>query len=493
MIDLKRLNFGAPAAERDLDQGLKQYFYESESYKRILQEGKSVVLGNRGSGKSAIFKILVELYKRQGNIVIELMPDDYSYELLSKTMVAEKAGSWNKQSAYAIAWKYLIYVRTMKEFLEKYPGIVKQNAKKIHVYLRDHHQGCQHSKIDAMISYLKRMESIKLGNYEASVNKKELERLYSLEEITSLLPELVDICSKRPVKLLVDELDRGWDGSEDAMSFVAGLFQAAMSINQLTPNLRVMISLRKELYNNIPSLYEDAQKVWDIIETIEWDEDSLLQMICRRIEHSFPELKTLSITEKWSTVFSETLDYRKTKSFNYIVDRSLYRPREIIQFCTEAKNIAQTSVSLHTIDYSTISQAELIYSELRTKDIAAEYKFQYPGLLKILEAFRGKCYTFDRKELYDICLELSLEGAKSMTDAPWINEMDPDNIINILWQVGFLRAQAVGGLKAKRRSGSSYLGPHQIGNLNLKTITRFHIHPMFRAYLGMKETRDPHD
>lgn len=61
-------------------------------------------------------------------------------------------------------------------------------------------------------------------------------------------------------------------------------------------------------------------------------------------------------------------------------------------------------------------------------------------------------------------------------------------MIDVLWQVGFLRAQAVGGLKARRRSGSTYLGPHQISNLNLRNLTRFHVHPMFRDYLGMKET-----
>ena len=45
----------------------------------------------------------------------------------------------------------------------------------------------------------------------------------------------------------------------------------------------------------------------------------------------------------------------------------------------------------------------------------------------------------------------------------------------------------MGGVKAKRRSGSSYLGIHQISNLSLTNIERFHVHPMFRTFLGMKE------
>ena len=53
--------------------------------------------------------------------------------------------------------------------------------------------------------------------------------------------------------------------------------------------------------------------------------------------------------------------------------------------------------------------------------------------------------------------------------------------------MGFLRALAVGGIKARRRSGSAYLGPHQVDVLNLAGIGRFQVHPMFRAHLGMKE------
>ena len=68
--------------------------------------------------------------------------------------------------------------------------------------------------------------------------------------------------------VLVDELDRGWDSSEDARAFVSGLFQACVSMNEVRPNLRVYVSLRQELYDDIPALYEDAQKYRDLLETI---------------------------------------------------------------------------------------------------------------------------------------------------------------------------------------------------------------------------------
>jgi hypothetical protein len=167
----------------------------------------------------------------------------------------------------------------------------------------------------------------------------------------------------------------------------------------------------------------------------------------------------------------------------------LYRPREIIQFCT---TVVEENASNGTfpIDYDIISKAELTYSEDRTKDIASEYRFQYPGLMSVFEIFRGKTYTFDREELEFLCLQLSVgEHALNKEAESWIQGQDPSFIIETLWRIGFLRAQAVGGVKAQRRSGSSYLGPHQVGNLSLHNLARFHVHPMFRSYLGMKEER----
>jgi hypothetical protein len=71
-----------------------------------------------------------------------------------------------------------------------------------------------------------------------------------------------------------------------------------------------------------------------------------------------------------------------------------------------------------------------------------------------------------------------------------VQNQEPEYLINVLWEVGFLRAKAVGGLKAQRRSGSSYVGPHQVSTLNLESISSFQVHPIFRAALGMKEPKN---
>lgn len=250
------------------------------------------------------------------------------------------------------------------------------------------------------------------------------------------------------------------------------------------------MSLRQELYDNIPAIYDDAQKYRDVVETISWSGAGLLSLMVKRIRYSLPDLYGSEDEVTWNYVFAETLDYRKNRSFNYIVDRTLHRPREIIELCSGCIEHAVDTSTAAPLNYAVISDAERSYSENRTKDIASEYRFQYPGLLSVFEAFRGRLYRFSRDQIDYICLELIFGDIKTDPDAQeWLQLLEPENLVEILWKVGFLHARTVGGVRGRRRSGSSYAGPHQIPNLALANIQTFQVHPMFRSYLGLREPK----
>lgn len=204
MIDLARLSFGAPAAERDIAQGLAQYFVESDAFGRLEARQKTIVIGNRGTGKSALFKVLADRSRKAGSIVLELNPENYSYEMLCNALKAEGAGSWAKHGAFASAWKYLIYVVVMKELTEQGKRLKTGAAADVYNYLRDNHAGVADSPIAVLISYLKRMEGIKIGSYEAAMKTRELAKLYKLDEIEPLLPKLAELTARRKVLVLVD-------------------------------------------------------------------------------------------------------------------------------------------------------------------------------------------------------------------------------------------------------------------------------------------------
>ncbi|TWA69715.1 MoxR-like ATPase [Azospirillum baldaniorum] len=474
-------SLGAPAAERD--HLLLNNFVKSEIYDAIASNKACILIGNRGCGKSAIFRMFAQKERKSGAAVVEISPDEYSYEFLGNVLRKEIEGSWAKQGSYSASWKYVLYVTAMKEAIVRYNNEKSGSYKKIFNFLKNSFRGQQNSVIDHLVSYMKRFEKLKLGVLEFGPTISPLKSLYELEEVQNLLEPLKDVLSKNRVTIIIDELDRGWDGSEDAKQFVAGLFQAAIHVNRLTPNLRILISLRREIYDNIPQIYDDAQKVRDLVRYVEWEEDGLKEMAARRIHAALEIKESFSKNEAWRLVFAETLSYRKSNSFKYIVDRTLYRPREIIQFCNEC---FLKSGDSNIIDYGIIAKAEAAYSADRFNDICSEYKFQYPGIRSVFECFRGGLYNMNRSALDDKCAEIILNENNSEA-VEWLCNMDERRLIRVLWAVGFIKAKSVGGQKGIERSGSRYLGSYQISNFNTDEVKEFHVHPMFRSYLGMKE------
>jgi hypothetical protein len=434
---------------------------------------------------------VLALKERQaGSLVIELSPEDYSYELLGSTMAAASAGSWAKHGAYAAAWKYLMYVLIMKELSRTRSRLARPGSSAIRRYIRDYHPDPQMGRLSMLVSYLKRLETIKLGPFEAGLKARELDKLYKLEEISNLLPDLTEILARQRVVVLVDELDRGWDASEDARAFVSGLFQACVSVNNVHPGLRVYVSLRQELYDAIPALYEDAQKYRDLVETIRWSEESLLKLIAKRIRHCAQEsghdrqaLEQVGDAACWNAVFPAPPGYPSGSSFRYMADRTLHRPREIIQFCAETLEQARERAARLPLPYAAIGWTERAYSAERARDIAAEYRFQYPGLLGVFDAFRGEGPTLGRGDIELLCLELATGETPAAGTSAWLRDRDPDDVIEVLWHVGFLTAQPSGDAKPS----GAYAGVHQVQHLNLAAAQRFQVHPMFRAYLSIKQ------
>jgi hypothetical protein len=255
----------------------------------------------------------------------------------------------------------------------------------------------------------------------------------------------------------------------------------------------VYVSLRQELYDDIPALYEDAQKYRDLLESINWTDDALLKLIAKRIRHCAREnghnpqaLDQASDAACWNAVFATPPGHPVNNSFKYMIARTLHRPREIIQFCGETVETARERAVTLPLPYAAIGWTERGYSAERARDIAAEYRFQFGALLGVFDAFRGRSETFSRDDIEYLCLELSTGEIPTTGTASWLASREPADVIGILWHVGFLTAQP-GGDKPQRRNGETFLGSHQVHHLNLAAVQRFQVHPMFRAYLGIRD------
>lgn len=72
-MEISKINWGDDSAERD--NNLLSYFVGTDSYNRLLQKEKSIIVGRKGSGKSALRKKLEEDFLKEENThVINISP-----------------------------------------------------------------------------------------------------------------------------------------------------------------------------------------------------------------------------------------------------------------------------------------------------------------------------------------------------------------------------------------------------------------------------------
>ena len=465
-----------------------EYFVESETYQSVVSGDTKILIGNRGSGKSAIFQVLAARERKLGTIVIEIAPDTNSYQLVHAALSKETPRNWGVLGAYSVAWRHVLYVAAMRELAARATNNKTKAMRRIKDYVQAHHDKSKSGIISQLLAFAHSVEELKVSGYglSLSLKTKQLDDLYKGHELEGLLPDLAEVCDTKKIIILVDELDTGFDGSEDAKHFVAGLFGAAMTVNKLTPKLRVLISLRRELYDNIPEIYADAQKVRDLVRYIEWDEAGLKILVNKRIRAAF-ELRGQKVpNEAWTSLFAEKMADGDCATLQYIVDRTLYRPRELIEFCNQC--IEKVPIGVEFVDGRSILLAEHGYSRDRAQDISKEYQWEYPGLEDVLETFRGASHRFSRSDLEIHCLQIITEDKRCPRAQVWLCDLTEDKLIRTLWQVGFLRACPETARGLTDFAGDGYLGPYQLSTLNVESTKRFQIHEMFHVHYGVAIT-----
>lgn len=474
------VQFGMPAAEREA-KALEHYFVEGRAFERLHSGPRRILVGNRGSGKSALFGMLAKRDSVAGNIAVSLAPQDYSYQMLRQISASRVDGNWAKSAAYAAAWKYLILTLALRRVAripsqKQRPG---KDEKTLQKFVNESRRSANQEPLDVLLTYLQRFEDVRQASSNSAQRTSELARLYELEELADLVPLLGTTPGGKSVHVYVDELDLGYDGSEEAKAFVAGLFQACIWLNKLDVKLRVYIAIRQELFNNVPGLKTDAQKYRDMYEYISWDADALFTLITRRIRHYFPGVtETADRTDVWHSAFTDQ------SSFRFMLDRSLYRPRELIIYCTEALEHARQYNLAIPMSPRTVEAVEARVSKDRFDDIIAEYEFQYEGLGIVLKSFSAGPSEFERERVLDKLMEISIGDAIPAERLPsWASAVDPAELLTILWRIGFL---SIATSSRTRGTGAWRQGSPDDPSVDIDTAQRLSISPMFYKALRIR-------
>ncbi len=265
------INSETASAEDEFDsfESLKKNFYPLKEYKYIFDNNRFIITGSKGSGKTALFKVLnCEKYAKAMAEYIGI--PEYEISLITWLVGLDKTkdfpdkanfraiGRTKNMEYYVIYWKILA-VRTLKEIIRQYN--IKGGE-----YLEDI-LSCKYSQI---ISYIQTYDNM----------NEELSEL--LEEVNKHLED-----DNKVVIITYDSLDFCID-KEFRGSLVSELISFWAENNLRFKNLRTKIFLRNDIFKNEIQLTDKIK-----LNNIEWTYDYLLAMLWKRMMEADDELKEL--------------------------------------------------------------------------------------------------------------------------------------------------------------------------------------------------------
>lgn len=470
---MKANPLGATMAEAD-HKMLQQAFYESPDYKTIIESNdKAIIVGRRGTGKSALFSRLKHLWSRnKGNAVSLALEEDeviglrFQLGLLGDKYSHIRAGS-------KIIWQYAFMLEALPPILDHYKTKDAEGYKLCSDHLNAWRKlkGGIVSKVNAKLREL----FIEGSPVEKIIGS--LARTLELAEVEKAFIECLEL-TRKDAYILIDKLDEGFEADSTGVGLVVGINMAALALKAKSERIFVCSFLRDNIFGSISRTDPDfSRNLEGYTLRLHWDEYHLLNMICNRMRVAF-NLNHEKNLKVWDACTAEGIS--GSAGFKRCLQLTLYRPRDLLVLLNNAFYRAAKRGRTH-IDNSDIKATALEVSQHRFNDLLKEYEEIVAGLQHVLVQFRDNgAYYSVRQAAAMIDKVRALESLKPHERQFYAIFSDNTEIVKMLHQIGFL------GVKGE--NVSSYVFSHDGKNpiVTLSPDTKLMIHPCYWMALNIE-------
>lgn len=384
---LARLSLGASAAENEI-QDLSHYYIETDEYQRALRGEVQIVTGRKGSGKTALFyRVRDELLKDKKQLIVDLKPEGYQL-IKFRNQVLDFLEEGTKEHLITAFWEYVLLLEIAYRIIrsdntlhlrnydlfEPYRNVEKVFSEDASLLEGDFAE--RMLKLIKKITYdFKNLNKNEEG--ETSLDQNSVTELLYKHDIRGLRKCIADyLIHKDNLWVLIDNIDKGWAAhgvSESDVLTLRGLINAINKIEGFLRKYEIeangIIFIRNDVYENMVSDTPDRGKHSEVM--VDWQDANLLrEMLRRRFIHSGINDK-LSFDEMWSQVVTTYVEGEE--SSQYLIDRSLMRPRALLDLLGSCKSRA-VNLGNEKIEYDDIINGEKLYSEKLFDDISYELR-----------------------------------------------------------------------------------------------------------------------
>jgi len=349
---LAELSIGDAVAENEF-QTLGSYYLRTDQYKRASRGEVNMIVGRKGAGKTALFSQLRnEKRSNARNIVVDLKPEGYQLIRLKEDVLDYLAEGARTHLITAL-FEYVFYLEICYKLLEKDREKHIRDGRLYEPYRRllavyesgaagegdfsERLQGLSQQLVDDFKTRFGKTSNQRLTATEVT----ELIHKHNIRDIREALSTYLEF--KEGVWVLFDNLDKGWSShgltTSDVM-ILRCLIDAARKIQRQVQadehDFHCVVFVRNDVYQLLVEASADYGKESRAV--LDWtDSDLLREMVRRRLIHN-----SLPSDTPFERVWSEICvsHYEGEETSQYLVDRSLMRPRNLIKLLAHCRGFA---------------------------------------------------------------------------------------------------------------------------------------------------------
>lgn len=351
--------FGHEAAEDEDPERLREYYFKTSTYVEVSADlPLRILVGHKGIGKSALFKVAMAEDKDNGVITVLIRPDDVA------TLATDTAD----------------FLRTIREWKV---GLSEIIAKKVLSEIG--------SNDESWAARLKQYGGTLLSFFEETFHD-----LYKLSTQPAKKALIDHFLKKKRISIYIDDLDRGWQGRKQDNARISALLNAVRDLSSESRGLNFRISLRSDVYYLVRTSDESTDKIEGSVIWHSWSNHEIFVLLVKRIESFFgravDERKLLEIPQAvLATHLRAVMEDRfqgqglweNAPIYRVLMSLIRKRPRDLVKLCTLAGRAARKDNSsiICTKHFQRIFEE---YSQGRLQDTVNEFRSELPSIGKLL-------------------------------------------------------------------------------------------------------------
>lgn len=396
-----------------------------------------------------------------------------------------------KALAYLKEWEGKFWI-TMDQNVKE---LTESVEKKLHAEI-----GTDIERFKAGGQYDKRLSVEKKSELVARTRKiVSEEQLAELHGVIDILSSFDNNDQMRAHFILVDQLDERWVDDSVRFRMIRALLQSLRSFRKIT-NLKVLVSLRSDVLERVVQETSDIsfqrEKFEDYRIDLRWSKADLRAVVDKRLNLLFKRRYTQDAVS-FADIFPASIANKDT--FDWMLERTLMRPRDIIAFVNECMDAADGQAQ---ISATALRRAEIEFARKRKDALLQEWRSAFPTLDRLLTlvvktgrtSFELEELCRDQDGIDDFCLGICstpkagqdpMHGhCQSRIDGLTINDF---NVVQeaaaILYRVGAIGLK----LEAQDRVFYAHLDQPLIAPTVLSRTSRVRLHPMLHAAFNMQD------